>query len=151
MADNNIYPPFKNPLGRPLKYTPEQLAEKFAEYVQWCQEHPIIVKSRVTYANGNFAETSEEKPRLVSIDGFLVHLGASYKWYDNLDGGKKGQDFLQVKANIKIYCEKYQKEMASSGLFKENIISRLLGLADRQKVDASVQTYDFKFGEGGEK
>lgn len=151
MANDNIYPPFRNPLGRPLKYTPEQLAEKFAEYVDWCRANPIVVRSRVTYANGNYAENSEEKPRLISVEGFQLWIGVSERWWAEIDESKKGDTFSKVKSEIKKYCENYQKEMASSGLFKENIISRLLGLADRQKVDASVQTYDFKFGEGGEK
>lgn len=151
MANDNIYPPFRNPLGRPLKYTPEQLAEKFAEYVDWCKSNPIVVRSRVTYANGNYAENSEEKPRLISVEGFQLWIGVSERWWAEIDESKKGDTFSKVKSEIKKYCENYQKEMASSGLFKENIISRLLGLADRQKVDASVQTYDFKFGEGGEK
>lgn len=30
MANENIYPPFHSPLGRPLKFTPQQLAEKEA-------------------------------------------------------------------------------------------------------------------------
>ena len=150
MADNNIYPPFKNPLGRPLKYTPEKLAEKFAKYVDWCRANPINTHTIATFKDG-FADYNTEKPRLVSIDGFLVFLGTDFSWWMHLDDGKRASEFFKVKSYIKTFCESYQKEMASVGVFKENIVSRLLGLADRQKVEASVQTYDFKFGEGGEK
>ena len=32
--------PFINPLGgRPLHFTPKQLAEKFEEYINWCEEN----------------------------------------------------------------------------------------------------------------
>lgn len=140
MANENIYPTFRNPLGRPLKYTPDQLAEKFAEFVQWCKDNPIVVKTRTTYANGNWAETCEEKARLVSIGAFHVFLGCDEVWWTQLSNGKRGAEFSKVKANIKNFCENYQKEMASAGIFKENIISRLLGLADKQKVESRTET-----------
>ena len=38
--------------------------------------------------------------------------------------------------------------MAAAGLLKENIISRLLGLADKQQQQVTGQVeYKFKFGE----
>ena len=138
--------PFKNPLGKPLKYTPEQLAEKFAEYFQWCKDNPIEIFTTTTYANGNFAEVKETKPRLVCISGFQVYLGVTSRWWAELNGAKRGEDYSRVKENIKNLCETYQKEMASAGIFKENIISRLLGLADRQQVEGDVD-FRFKFGD----
>lgn len=145
MANENIYPPFRNPLGRPLKFTPKELAEKFAEFVQWCKDNPIIISTSVSYANGNWSESKEEKPRLISVGSFLVYIGAEDSWWAMLDKGKQGEEFLRVKANIKNFCVSYQKEMASAGIFKENIISRLLGLADKQQVEGQVD-YNFKFG-----
>ena len=41
---------------------------------------------------------------------------------------------MRVKAHIKKYCETIQIDMAAAGLLKENIISRLLGLADKKAV-----------------
>lgn len=143
---NDVYPPFRNPLGRPPKYTPAQLAEKFAEYVQWCKDNPIELVNRTTYANGNFAENVERKPRYISINGFLVHLGCTDRWWKELEDGKNGGEFSKVKAGAKKYCEEYQVAMASAGALKENIISRLLGLADRKQVEADID-YNFKFGE----
>ena len=48
--------------------------------------------------------------------------------------GKRGEEFSRVKSSIRTYCEDYQKEMASAEIFNANIISRLLGLADKQMV-----------------
>ena len=136
----NIYPPVNFKLGRPLKYTPEELREKFLEYVDWAYKHPIVVRSKyeaksvegVDYGN----TTTDEKPRLVSIQGFVVYLGATLSWWGELDRSK--MDFSAVKSFVREFCESYQKEMASAGLFKENIISRLLGLADKQNVQAQI-------------
>lgn len=138
--------PFKNPLGKPPKYTPEELAEKFAEYVKWCQDNPIEVKTTTAYANGNWSEVTDKKPRLICLSGFELYAGVTDRWWAELAKRNRASDYARVKAEIKKLCETYQKEMASAGLFKENIISRLLGLADRQQANVEVQDYRFKFG-----
>ena len=126
---------FKNPLGRPLKYSPKKLAEKFSEYVQWCKDHPFRMISRTDYANG-YAENEFQKPRYISIQGFKVFLGVTDVWWTQLDDGIHGDEFSKVKGAIKDFCEQYQIEMAATGQMKENIISRILGLADKKQVSA---------------
>lgn len=125
--------PFKSPLGRPLKYTPKQLAEEFVKYAQWCEDHPLEARVRVDYAKG-FSDTTAYKPRRVSIGGFLVYIGGTWDWWSHLNTRKRGEEFVKVKSSIKEYCETYQKEMASAGLLNANIISRLLGLADKKET-----------------
>jgi hypothetical protein len=149
MAKSNIYPPVKFPvMGRPLKYTPDELEKKFVDYVEWCRKNPIVTGSSVTNTSVDGrsygSATQEEKPRLVSIGGFLIHIGATRRWWRELDDSK--MDFSPVKDLIREFCEQYQKEMAAAGIFNGNIISRLLGLADKHEVEAEVKDYDFKFG-----
>ena len=162
MADlSNIYPPVINPLrkGRPLHYTPDKLAEKFAEFVKWAQEHPIVVKrtsngtSDTAGNNSSFdREEVEMKPQRISVGGFLVWLGETKDWWDNLDRLKDAAEFISVKSYIRAYCDENQTTLASAGLYKENIISRLLGLADKHDVDANAKVggtieYEVIFGE----
>lgn len=125
--------PFKSPLGRPLKYTPKQLAEEFVKYAQWCEDHPLEARVLVNYTKG-FSDTTAYKPRRVSIGGFLVYIGGTWDWWSRLNTRKRGEEFVKVKSSIKEYCETYQKEMASAGLLNANIISRLLGLADKKET-----------------
>lgn len=138
MANENLYPPFNYSLGRPLKYQPEELLEKFQEYLVWAKDNPIIVghsEKNTSKDGGTYGkETEEMKPRLVSISGFLVHLGATRDWWDGLGLRKKSAEFIRVKSFIRDYCENYQKEMATNDIFNANIISRLLGLADKKEV-----------------
>jgi hypothetical protein len=62
-----------------------------------------------------------------------------------LDEREEGDKFVTLKSYIRAYCEENQAKLASAGLFKENIISRLLGLADKQAVDAKVDAeVDYK-------
>ena len=156
----NAYPPFRNPYkqrGRPLNYTPEELLEEFEKYVQWCLDNPIVISRTVTQTTHSEAGSSsfdrdevENKPRLIGVGGFLVWLGETERWYSELEIREDAEKFAKVKSYIRAYCQQNQAKLASSGVFKENIISRLLGLADRQnadvKVDANVE-YEVKFGE----
>ena len=146
MADYDIYPPINFKLGRPLKYKPEELFEKFKDYVLWAKEHPIPIVKRVTNTStkGDIygSDSLETKPRLLSIEGFLVHLGTDRNWWDHLDSGKRGEEFLRVKAFIRDFCIGYQKEMASAEIFNANIISRLLGLADKKDITSGGEKID---------
>lgn len=139
MAKKMTYPPFRpvHPGGRPLKYTPKELAEKFSEYVEWANENPLETgySEEISYVKTKrHLEHSETKPRMVSIRGFLVWLGTDMNWWYGLPSGKRGEEFSRVIARIKDYCEHYQTELASAGIYKENIIARLLGLVDKSSV-----------------
>ena len=137
----DIYPPFVNPMGvgRPLSYKPKELLSKFEDYLKWAEKHPIenvFKTSGVSYAGDSYGNTNTNfKPRLISIGGFLVFIGKTESWWKMLEEGKRGDEFLKVKEIIKTYCESFQKEMAAAGIFKENIISRLLGLKDKKEVE----------------
>ena len=130
--------PFINPLaGRPLHFTPKQLAEKFEEYVKWSEENVIEIGERQTgIASGGYVDktTTNYKQRLISVHGFLVFIGKSKRWWTELSDGKQGDKFSTLKDSITSYCEDYQKEMAAAGIFNANIISRLLGLADKKEL-----------------
>lgn len=156
----NIYPPVINPLkrvGRPLHYTPEELAEKFAEYVAWCNEHPIVITRTAKGSTSSPSspssfdrEEEERKPQMISVKGFCVWLGESDSWWAMLDTREDAEEFVRVKAYIRAYCEESQAQLASAGVLKENIISRLLGLADKQNVEAKMEgvvEYEVRFGE----
>lgn len=135
---------YKDPFrqGRPLKYTPKELSAKFVEYVAWCKEHPLILTEEEDGFSGDtsFAKKKKvTKERLISIGQFLVYIGETPSWWTNLETGKQGKAFLKVKESIKNFCEEYQKEMASNGMFNANIISRLLGLADKRINEGDSQ------------
>ena len=130
--------PFINPLvGRPLHYTPKQLAEKFEEYVHWCENNEMEIEEKQKGIVGNGyvdKSTKNYKQRLVSVHGFLVFIGKTKRWWSQLSDGKQGEKFSYLKVSITEYCEDYQKEMAAAGVFNANIISRLLGLADKKEL-----------------
>lgn len=124
--------------GRPLDYTPEQLAYKFVEFLEWCKSHPIPIGKTTVNPKGETFDEIKDAPRMVSVAAFLVYIGKGKSWWAMLDSGERGEEFLTLKSRVREYCENYQVEMASTGLFKENIISRLLGLADKQNAVVEI-------------
>jgi hypothetical protein len=139
----DVYPPFNYQLGRPLKYEPDELLEKFQEYIKWAKEHPIPivknVKNTTTKGDTYGSDSLERKPRLLSISGFLVFIGAGSDWWQSLDrdGAKRAEEFSRVKSLIREFCQSYQSEMASADIFNANIVSRLLGLADKKDITSN--------------
>lgn len=142
----DVYMPINFQLGRPLKYEPDELLLKFHEYVTWAKEHPIPIVKKVTNTTTKgdkySSDAIEQKPRLVSIGGFIVYLGAERSWWDMLDNGKRGEEFLRVKGFIREFCQSYQSEMASAEIFNANIVSRLLGLADKKDITSGGEKID---------
>ena len=85
------------------------------------------------------------------MTGFLVWLGENKSWWDNLDSREAGHDFVSIKTYIRAYCEDNQTTLASVGLYKENIISRLLGLTDKKEVSMESPTIVVKSEEEKQK
>ena len=92
-------------------------------------------KQKGLQGNGYVDKTTKTfKQRLISVHGFLVFIGKTKRWWSQLSEGKQGEKFSYLKESITEYCEDYQKELAASGHYNANIISRLLGLADKKEL-----------------
>lgn len=115
--------------GRPRKYKPVELLEEFEKYIQERMADPIIEKeeeSGFSGKNGSAKTKEKAHPQLLSVADFCVFLGCSRSWWLNLP-----DDFLIVKEHISTYIDNFQLKGASVGVFKANIVSRLLGLKDK--------------------
>lgn len=137
------YIPFRNPYkaGRPLHYTPEELAGKFAEFVEWAQSHPLRVNKETTRTGENTSsETKTEYiPRLISVVMFLNYIGETKRWWGELSTGVNGDEFSVLKERISQYCFEYQYARAAANQFNANIVARYLGLKDQQEVEQKVE------------
>ncbi len=125
--------------GRPRKYTPEQLINKFEQYVNDMTAQPIeLVETEVGYIGKSPINKTKTKtlPQLLTIQDFCVYLGTTYSWWKELPD----EDFLSVKTRIKDFLEAYQLKGASSGAFKDNIVARLLGLTDKRDITSNGET-----------
>lgn len=137
-------------MGRPLKYKPNELLDKFEEYLCWIRDNPVevetefrAVKQRGEGGNANEKGATVRKQKMLrpaTIRGFLVHIGMSRQGWDDLENGKRGKEFSAVKSIIKDYCENNQLEGATLGIYNGNIVSRLLGLKEAMEHSGKVET-----------
>lgn len=134
MSDG-LFVPFKAKLGRPPKYTPEELLKQFEKYIADREQRPILVTKETSGFAGKTdtaSTTTEAHRQLLSIWDFCVFLGTSRDWWNKL-----GEEFLGVKEYIRTYIETYQLKGATAGIFNANIVARLLGLADKKEIQAT--------------
>jgi hypothetical protein len=130
---------------------PYMMKDSAIEYFQWMDENPLYKKEvKWSESMGRWVDTDVPVRRPYTIISFClfigVHSGFLNKFKrdckDKLDNDKtltkeeteRFTDFLSVIQIIEesIYSQKF--EGASAGFFNANIISRDLGLADKQHL-----------------
>lgn len=78
-----------------------------------------------------------------TITGLCLYLDCGKNFFDNFENNENNKDFKGILTRIReiIYTQKF--EGAVVGAFKENIISRELGLADKKEIDKVVHKVKF--------
>lgn len=116
--------------------TPELLQEAAVNYFQWVDENPIETVEK-TESSKDFVTKTKILQRPYTKAGFYRFIGCSDKWLTNFKKSADN-DFLTVIEEIEAIIEENQFSGAAIGIFKENIISRRLGLSDKTEIDADV-------------
>lgn len=118
-------------IGRPRKFTPETLAAKFEEYKAY---HP----TRRRYINevirsgeraGEIVQVPVQPP--MSLISFVLFAGITFEGWDNYC---KREEFVEVTTHIRKEIEGEQVDGAAVGQYNQNIIARLVGLADKVQM-----------------
>ncbi len=118
--------------GKPRKYKPAELLDKFQNYIQDRMSNPIVEKEEEAGSVGEHSSNKTKKkshPQLLSVADFCVYLGCSRNWWNELP-----DEYLGVKSHISTYIDNFQLKGASIGVFNANIVSRLLGLKDKTEL-----------------
>ena len=113
--------------------TPDLLWQAACEYFEWCDKHPWYKSEAIK--NGKSVGKIVKIPteRHYSLKGFQVYIGTSQSyWYDFKAANHI--DFSCVISEIEKIIETQQFEGAAVGAFNANIISRKLGLIDKQNI-----------------
>ena len=135
--------------GRKRKFDePKQLWEEFIQYAEWVQSTPWM-KSEVL-KGGDLAGKIIEVPvsRPLTIEGLCLFLDIDFQTFENY-GEKEGyEDFFEVVTRIRKAIRDFKLEGAIVGAFNSNIISRDLGLMDKQDItsDGKVIKNVISFG-----
>lgn len=117
-------------MGAPQLYAdPENLRKACLEYFEWIEQNPLK-STKVGFSYGAAVTQEIEHPRAMTKTGLAMFLGITI---DTLYDWKKTREDLKpiiVWAEGCIWNQKF--EAAGAGLLNANIISRELGLADKQ-------------------
>lgn len=131
-AGNSFWRQCKLP-GAPRTYsTPEELWIKCCEYFEWVEENPLYDRKAFSF-QGEVITEDLPKMRAMTIEALCAFIGVDdrtwRRWKENRE------DLCPVIYLVEklIYEQKFTG--AAADLLNANIISRDLGLADKQSVD----------------
>ena len=115
--------------------TPELLYHHFKDYEKWCKTNP---RKENYWSNRQEKEITVSRERVMTWEGFEVYLNKN-KIIVNIDDYKANKDnrysdYANILRTIggEIWEDKFSG--AVSGIYKENIIARELGIKDRQDI-----------------
>jgi hypothetical protein len=109
--------------------SPEILWESACEYFEWADSEPL--KEERVFGTGLRMEVDKMRP--FTIEGLCLYLGIGRTTFNDYRSGEQWREFHAVCEQIEqvIYTQQYSG--AASGLLNGNIVSRALGLVDRQE------------------
>jgi len=115
--------------------TPALLWDAACEYFQWCEDNPLYEEKGFAF-QGVITKEKFAKMRAMTLSQLCFYLNCSESYFRAFKSTlqEKDKDFLTVINEIEstIYNQKFQG--ASADLLNANIISRDLGLADKQEL-----------------
>lgn len=126
----------KRPVGRPKNIeSPEQLWKLFRQYRIHAKENPY---EKQDFVGKDADEVTRKLERPLSWVGFEEYLFERMIISDlgDYERNKENRyaEFATIVRAIKVYIERDQFEGAAVGVYKENIIARKLGLADKKEA-----------------
>jgi hypothetical protein len=133
--------------------SPKLMLKAAEEYFNWCDNNPWIKKEQIKKPYQvkvgrkkewvTIADIPTQRPYTLSGFGLYVHASETYikDFQLSLRGktDKESLDFLAVISIIRETIDTQQLEGATVGAFNANIISRKLGLADKQEIESKVK------------
>lgn len=129
---NNQYYLLAKNFKKPKKYRPIRLWEIFLQYCEWVEKNPL----KETKAFGTGKKLTVPLMRAMSIQGFCIYANMDRStWYEY----KSNEEYSYIINRIDDMMFSQKFEGASSGLLKENIIARELGLKDGQEMDVTTK------------
>lgn len=110
--------------------TPQDFLQAAVEYFEWAIDHPIE-EQQIFHNKGDVVRTHVNKVRAFTIKGLCNHLNipeSRFRAYRTRDGFTEA---LEMVDQI-IHTQKF--ENAAAGLLNANLVSRDLGLAERNEL-----------------
>lgn len=140
--------------GRPRKWkSPDEIIDKLEEYCKACAENPILVQDgmRKSKDGGQKDEQVLQMNRVarpMTLDGYCNFAGIGdwrrmKQFYSNDEG------FADAIALVERVIRDQQVSGAMVGLYKENIVSRINGITDRQDITSDGKRIEIQIVRSG--
>jgi hypothetical protein len=121
--------------------SPTLLWEAACEYFEWCVANPIV--------DPRSFGGKQKIQRPFTMQGLCLFLNCNTKYFNQFIDRNEDEGFSNIIQDIRetVYQQKF--ENAAIGVYKENIISRDLGLADKTENKSDVTISDgYEIGYG---
>lgn len=157
MAAPKGHPKWGNPL-KPKKYTPTQLWEIAQEYFTWCDKNPIytVEQSKMPQRlpsnynkaiHGTIKNFTQQivklpQPRAYSIEGFCTFADmdkVTFYNYESDDYNKDDKTYFNVCLRVRQIIDDQHFTGGMAGTFNANIVTRKLGLADKNIQTLNIE------------
>lgn len=107
----------------------ELLWEAACDYFRWCDENPLI---EIDYVGKDAVRVEKPKMRAYTMGGLCIYLDCGKDYFRQFKE-KANPDFSGVITRIEEVIREQKFVGAAAGFLNANIISRDLGLADKQE------------------
>ena len=121
---------------KPIFATPDDLWGAACEYFEWVEENPLRETKLFSY-EGEIIEGEIPKMRAMTIQALCFFIGISRQGWSEY---KAKQDFSEIVEEIEAVIFSQKFEGASGGFLNASIISRELGLADKQDITTNGES-----------
>lgn len=106
------------------------------EYFEWAVANPLIEQKPMSIA-GELVIAEIEKPRVFTFEAMCLYLDVSHRSYMRWRKDERFMDACE-KIDAVVYSQKF--EGAAAGFFNANLISRDLGLAEKQDLTTNGES-----------
>lgn len=126
----------------------DALQEAAEEYFDWCDRNPLWT---VEFNGKDAVECKVPVMRAYTLSGLCVYLRCNENYFNQFKTSKTiTPDFSWVIAHIEGVIRTQKFEGAAGGLLNANIISRDLGLIDKQQLATTARHHVRRDEESGD-
>ena len=129
-----------NPLGKPPKYKkPQDLWNKFQEYIQWVDSNPIEMPERASFfgTKKEVVRQGQMKTKVArpyTLYGFLAFAGIMNWTEFKRPEFRHQENYLRVIYAIENTVKAQQIDGALVGIYNSNLTARLNGISEKTEV-----------------
>ncbi len=132
--------------GRPRSFaSPAEMWERAVAYFEWVDSRPLI-EEKVFNNQGDITRAQIGKMRAMTLRGMFVHMGIGSATWSKY---KHDAEYSNIAEQIESVIFEQKLSGAAADLLNSNIISRELGLADKQetKIEGKMGLHDLSEAE----